>query len=61
MAKHKNKLKGNLQLQGAKHLLWDQINVEVDNFWEYMNYIEEKRALTDSKLTKCKVIDEVLQ
>ena len=30
-AKQKNKLKGKLQLQRAKHLLWDKINVKVDN------------------------------
>ena len=61
VAKQKNKLKGKLQLQGAKHLLWDQINVEVDNLWEYMNYIEYKRSLEDSTLTKCKAIDKVFQ
>ena len=47
LAKQKKKLKGKLQLQGTKNLLWDQIHEEVDNFWEYMNYIEEKRALED--------------
>ena len=61
VAKQKNKMKGNLQLQGAKHLLWDQIVVEIDGLWEYLNYIEDKRDLAYSTLTKCKVVEEVLQ
>ena len=61
VAKQKNKLKGKLQLHGAKHLLWDQINSGVDNFMEFLNYIEDKIALADSTFTKCQVVDEVLQ
>ena len=52
MAKNKNKLKGKLQLQGAKYMLWDQISAEVDNFWEYVNYIEDKGDLIDSTYKK---------
>ena len=57
--KQKRKLKGKLQLQGTRHLLWDKISVEVDNLWEYVNYIQDKRDLSYSILTKCKVVDEV--
>lgn len=61
MAKQNNKLKGKLQLQGFKNLILDQIGVEIDGFWEYLNYMKDKIYLVDSSLTKCNVVEEVLQ
>ena len=48
----KFKLVGKSQLQGAKHLLWDTIIVEISNFWDYLFSIEDKKELTHSALTK---------
>ena len=42
VSKQKEKLKGKLQIQGAKHMIWDQILVEVTKMWEFLNVVEDK-------------------
>ena len=40
--KHKEKLKRKLQLQDTKHMIWDQISVEVTKMWDFLNMVEDK-------------------
>ena len=37
--RQKNKLKGKVHMQGAKHLLWDHISMDIAKVWEYVNFI----------------------
>ena len=59
--RQKNKLKGKVQLQGAKHLLWDQISMEIAKVWDYVNFIQDKKALAGSTLLKHEVVNEFMQ
>ena len=59
--KQKNKLTGKFQLQGAKHLLWDQISMEIAKVWDYVNCILDKKALEGSALLKHEVVNEFMQ
>ena len=56
IAKLKIKLKGQVQLKGAKHLLWDQIAAEVAKLWEYISFINDKNALVIMNQTKCEIV-----
>jgi hypothetical protein len=40
--KLKTRLKGKTLLQGAKHVIWDAIVVEVAKFRSYLNFINDK-------------------
>ena len=42
-------------------MLWDTIIDEISNFWDYLFFIEDKRELIHSALTKCQVANEILQ
>ena len=33
---------GKFALQGARHLIWDQIIMETDKFWPYLDIIEDQ-------------------
>ena len=33
---------GKLALQGARHLIWDQIIMEDDKFWPYLDIVEDQ-------------------
>ena len=36
---------GRSSFSGAKHILWDQLSVEVTKFREYLNLVEDKHNL----------------
>jgi hypothetical protein len=40
--KLKTRLKGKVLLQGAKHVIWDAIDVEATKFRVYLNFINDK-------------------
>ena len=41
-AKLSQQVVGKLSLQGARHLIWDQIIIEVDKFRPYLDFIEDQ-------------------
>ena len=59
--KQNEELKGKLQLQGAKHMIWHQIIVEVTKMWEFLNVVEDKRVLVRNALVKHETINELVQ
>ena len=61
VAKYNTKLMGQVQLQGAKHLLWDQIATEIAKFQDYVYFMDDKRMLASSVLTKFQITNETLQ
>ena len=60
VSKHKINLRGQLPLQGEKHLLWDVIAIEIIKFLEYVYFIEENDALASATLLKCEIVNEAL-
>jgi len=60
ICKLKEKAKGVLQLQGAKHLLWDELIEEVTSFRQQLVMVEEKEQALEAVVMKCKVIDQHL-
>ena len=59
--KQKEKLKGKLQLQGAKHMIWDQILIEVTKMWELLNVVEDRIVLVRNDLVKHETSNELMQ
>ena len=51
---------GGLALQGARHLIWDQIIGEDNKFRPYIDFIvDQENALTEAKKKVSKVLGEV--
>ena len=32
-------------LQGAKHIIWDTLFIEITKFWHYLNFIDDQNIL----------------
>lgn len=60
ISKLKEKTKGVLQLQGAKHILWDELIKAVASFRQQLVMIEEQEQALEAAVVKCKVVDEHL-
>ena len=61
VSKQKEKFKGKLRLQGTKHMIWDQILVEVTKIWDFMNVVEDKKVLVRNVLVKHETTNELMQ
>ena len=59
--KQKLKMNEKLQLQGSKHVIWDQITVEVTKLWDFLNFVEDKIVLVVISLVKYEVANELMQ
>ena len=51
---------GKISLQGAKHLIWDALSVEITKFRSYLNYIDDKGVIENVAFQRCKVVNETL-
>ena len=59
-AKLSQQLIDKLALQGARHLIWDQIIVEAKRFKPYIDFIiDQENALTEAKKKVSIVLGEV--
>jgi hypothetical protein len=58
--KLKIRLKGKGLLQGAKHIIWDSIVVEVAKFRVYLNFINDKDSMAITARSRCIVVSETL-
>jgi hypothetical protein len=56
----KTRLKGKGLLQGAKHIIWDSISVEVAKFRVYLNFIDDKDSMAITARRRCIVVSETL-
>ena len=54
------KLIGRTPLQGAKHLIWDTLAIEITKFKPYLNYVSDKNVIVDMAFQQCKVVNENL-
>jgi FtsZ-binding cell division protein ZapB len=58
MNKLNARLKGKRLLQGAKHIIWDSISVEVTKLRAYLNYVNDEDDIAVLAKQRCKVINE---
>ena len=47
-------------MQGDKHLIWDILTIEITNFRSYLNFVNDKNAIVDLALQRCKLVNENL-
>jgi hypothetical protein len=53
-------LRGKGLLQGAKHIIWDSIFVEVAKFRVYLNFINDKDSMAITSKSRCTIVNENL-
>ena len=44
------KMIGKVPLQGAKHIIWDTLTIEITKFRSYFNYVNDKNVIVDLAL-----------
>lgn len=52
-SKAKCKATGKTPLTGAKHIIWDQLSVEINKFRECLNLIDDEHTLIKSSSQIC--------
>jgi FtsZ-binding cell division protein ZapB len=60
ITKLKEKARGVLPLEGAKHLLWDELSKDVQSFRPQLMIVEEHEKALVVALSKCKLAEEKL-
>jgi hypothetical protein len=58
--KLKMRLRGKGLLQGAKHVIWDSIDIEASKFRMYLNFINDKFNIAITTRSRCIVVNETL-
>jgi hypothetical protein len=58
--KLKLRLRGKGLLQGAKHIIWDSIAIEVFKFRVYLNFINDKEIISITSRSRCTIVNETL-
>lgn len=48
-------------MKGAKHIIWDEIIIEVTKLRDFVNFVEDKKVLVINYLTKYEVANEIMQ
>ena len=52
---------GKAPLQGAKHLIWDTLFVEITKFRHYLNFIDDQSALVNLATQRLKLANETME
>ena len=52
---------GKYPLQGAKHLIWDTLSVEITKFRHYLNFIDDESALVNLAAQRLKLANETME
>ena len=52
---------GKAPLQGAKHLIWDTLSVEITKFGHYLNFINDESALVNLAAQRLKLANETME
>jgi FtsZ-binding cell division protein ZapB len=60
VSKLKSRIKGKVPLQGAKHLLWDSLAVDITKFRQYLNFVDDKSIVASTTLHRCVIVNETL-
>ena len=54
-------MNGKLQLQVSKHVIWDQITVEVTKLWDFLNFVDDMIFFVISYLIKYEIANKLIQ
>ena len=54
------KVIGKTPLQGAKHIIWDTLAIEITKFRPYLNYVNDKKLIVDMAFQRFKMVNENL-
>ena len=57
----KERSTGRDPLQGAKHLIWDTLSVEITKFRHYLNFIDDESALVNLATQRLKLANETME
>ena len=57
--KERNTGKG--PLQGAKHIIWDTLSVEITKFRHYLNFIDDQSTLVNLSNQRLKLVNETME
>ena len=52
---------GKSPLQGAKHLIWDTLFVEITKFRHYLNFIDDQSTLVNLATQRLKLENETME
>ena len=52
---------GKVPSQGAKHLIWDTLSVEITKFRHYLNFIDDESALVNLAAQRLKLANETME
>jgi hypothetical protein len=55
-----SRIKGKILSQGATHIIWDSILVEVTKIGTYLNFVNDEDNIIVLSKQRCKVINETL-
>ena len=48
-------------LQGAKHIIWDTLSVEITKFRHYFNFIDDQSILINIAIQILKLVNETME
>ena len=57
----KERSMGKSPLEGAKHLIWDTLSVEITKFRHYLNFIDDESALVNLATQRLKLENETME
>ena len=57
----KERSTGKAPLQGAKHIIWDTLSVEVTKFRHYLNFIDDQSVLVNLATQRLKLANETME
>ena len=57
----KEKSIGKGPLQGAKHIIWDTLSIEITKFWHYLNFIDDLNILINLAHQRLKLVNEHIE
>ena len=52
---------GNDPLQGAKHIIWDTLSVEITKFRHYLNFVDDQSTLVNLSNQRLKLVNETME
>ena len=52
---------GKVPLQGAKHIIWDTLSIEITKFRHYLNFIDDQSILINLANQRLKLVNETME
>ena len=48
-------------LQGAKHIIWDTLSIEITKFRHHLNFIDDQNILVNLAKQRLKLVNETME